>query len=286
MKLVNVGIKTKSREESRKIVDWFGQQGVDSSTQSGTAPNGMYYVENNNILKFSFAMANKSHIKEITMNTEIKVGQKLSEFVTDKGMTCYMDSKGTLFGATYNLKHLGDREVKKVENGYFEASGFGHGWFKISDLANSGKIIGYKTPTELFGGSVAKGTIYVKDVDDTFYYIKGTNRNDLQTLPQEIVETWEPVYEVQEEVIIIGSNSVPVTVGVEKIAFHDRATDVVTLQEIVKLYSACPRAAVGNYLVGLNPSVRSIRIGCDTENHLFSLDEINQIIIAYKRINA
>jgi len=70
------------------------------------------------------------------------------------------------------------------------------------------KIIGYKAPTDLFKGVVIKDTIY-KDFG-TSQVNQYSPENKLQgcySLPKEIVETWEPVYEetIREKIIYIGT---------------------------------------------------------------------------------
>lgn len=63
------------------------------------------------------------------------------------------------------------------------------------------KIIGYKTPFDLYGGEIKKETIYINAFNKN-YYIPSDRENDSDciTLPKEIVETWEPVYEVKFKV--------------------------------------------------------------------------------------
>ncbi len=59
------------------------------------------------------------------------------------------------------------------------------------------EIIGYKCPINLFGTSVKAGTIWVKINTLCTYYILQSGDNG-QHVPQEIVETWEPVYKQEE----------------------------------------------------------------------------------------
>jgi hypothetical protein len=65
----------------------------------------------------------------------------------------------------------------------------------------SRKIIGYKAPCDMFGEYVSKGNIYVKlGQFDYGYYLEKYLHEDDETqnkyyLPNEIVETWEPVFE-------------------------------------------------------------------------------------------
>lgn len=79
------------------------------------------------------------------------------------------------------------------------------------------KIVGYKTPKDLFGGSIVAGTEYRKLRDINKWYAPYTDRTkdifngsnsssaaDLgQTIPAELVEEWEAVYE--DDTFEIGS---------------------------------------------------------------------------------
>lgn len=54
-------------------------------------------------------------------------------------------------------------------------------------------LVGYKCPKDLFGGLVARGTVYEKD--DCCHTYRPINRKDkLYRVPAEVVETWKPVY--------------------------------------------------------------------------------------------
>lgn len=74
-------------------------------------------------------------------------------------------------------------------------------FYKSQKVAHK-KIIGYKSPTDLFNGEVKAGTLYGKDDDGTSEKlcvpIDDTKREEndaFYSLAPEIVETWEPVYE-------------------------------------------------------------------------------------------
>ncbi len=62
------------------------------------------------------------------------------------------------------------------------------------------KIIGYKAPFDMFEGKVKKGDRYIKSIainsDGT--YRKDDGANCYWAMPKEIVETWEPYYEVKK----------------------------------------------------------------------------------------
>lgn len=61
------------------------------------------------------------------------------------------------------------------------------------------KIIGYKAPFDLFDGEIKKGTIYEKRGSFQMYHPPHElDRNMSCGIPDEIVETWEPVYEEEK----------------------------------------------------------------------------------------
>lgn len=66
----------------------------------------------------------------------------------------------------------------------------------------SKKIVGYKAPTDLWGGSIKKGMIFRKAAapNDSYTTDQVTMSNNI---PKELAETWEPVYE-EEKIVIAG----------------------------------------------------------------------------------
>lgn len=76
----------------------------------------------------------------------------------------------------------------------------------LKDFLTMKKIIGYKTPTDLFNGKVVKGTLYQPLSSNNNITYAATVRQGVvldagQTnLPKEIVETWEAVYEEEFKV--------------------------------------------------------------------------------------
>jgi len=74
-------------------------------------------------------------------------------------------------------------------------------WFafytiKFPETEQNKKIIGYKCPVDLFNGRVKAGMIFTSYNDIDLYASKGSDfQKGYFTLPKEIVETWEPVYE-------------------------------------------------------------------------------------------
>jgi hypothetical protein len=55
------------------------------------------------------------------------------------------------------------------------------------------KIIGYKVPYNMFRNNIQKDVVYVKSNNPDYYVPEGAF--SVYSLPKEIVESWEPVYE-------------------------------------------------------------------------------------------
>lgn len=75
------------------------------------------------------------------------------------------------------------------------------------------KIIGYKTPYDLWNGAIKTGDIYQANDADTAYY----NKRGLYSMPKEIVETWEPVYEEKKIVKELQINGITFHISKEGI---------------------------------------------------------------------
>lgn len=131
-----------------------------------------------------------------------------------EAVNAYFRSKGTQMsgshGFVYSKEALVNVQTTKVINhGDFVELTFDQ--FKrlvlkettgmFSDGAVMGrKIVGYKSPIALFGGTLEAGTVFVKVSPIYSLYHPVTNGQtpslvNGHSLAQEIVETWEPVYE-------------------------------------------------------------------------------------------
>lgn len=65
----------------------------------------------------------------------------------------------------------------------------------FNDIIFDNKVlIGYKCPTNLYGGDIKEGEIYKICFNNNFYEPSSIKDTDSLILPKEIVETWEPVY--------------------------------------------------------------------------------------------
>lgn len=70
-------------------------------------------------------------------------------------------------------------------------------YISFSDIVfpETKKIIGYKCPVELFGGKIKPGKIFKYSHTD-IYRAEASDEYNVYMLPKEIVEAWEPVYEL------------------------------------------------------------------------------------------
>lgn len=107
-------------------------------------------------------------------------------------------------------KNFAHTHYLQVENGKYsrgwphEQEGYTNitfNQFKILTNMNTDtkEIIGYKCPSDLYGGAIKAKEIYKKCLNPDFYE-PTTIDNDSVVLPKEIVETWEPVYEEEFKV--------------------------------------------------------------------------------------
>lgn len=60
------------------------------------------------------------------------------------------------------------------------------------------KIIGYKSPIDIPSMDIEKGDLLEKHNDNKYRLVKKQFFGTSDLLPKEIVETWEPVYESDE----------------------------------------------------------------------------------------
>lgn len=95
-------------------------------------------------------------------------------------------------------------------------------------------------------------------------------------------EWFEPVYEEQSKTLILGSNNIIVEIRKNKIYTKDRIISISDLKDIMSHYKATGRIADWSILIDNN--IRCIRIGCESENNRFSINEIQQVIDTYNQI--
>ncbi len=137
-------------------------------------------------------------------------------------------------------------------------------------MENKEEIIGYKAPFDMFKGNVKKGTIYIT-THGTHYTINGKGF-DYQ-VPNEIVETWEPVYKTSEKVLTL-SNGKQVRIAKDKIEAEGKEYAFTTIKTIVY-----PFATPHGHKIEITEGI--VKIGC----WYITVADIKLIIKEYKQLN-
>lgn len=153
-----------------------------------------------------------------------------------------------------------------------------------------GKIIGYKSPMDLFEGTfyLKAGSLFVPvtaaGTTKGSYYAHGTDATTTaysRHLPKQIVETWEPVFAPKTAEVIVGENpSYKVIIDKDSLKVSipgdGVSLDIQLVRDIVK--NLQPQALrLGGYRVQFT----GVKIGCST----FTLEDGEKILEAYDKLN-
>ncbi len=136
------------------------------------------------------------------------------------------------------------------------------------------KIIGYKCPMDLYADSLGVGV----EKGEIFDYKLGTEYRSKKCwkIAQEIVESWEPVYESLEEVINMGEFSITIKDGKASSGPED-ITDA--LKRAVVHFEAC-NYVFGGYTVNIDlDSLKFTKTGCKNTTTTY-----NQWLEIYKKL--
>ena len=137
-------------------------------------------------------------------------------------------------------------------------------------MNNKKKIIGYKLPFDISKGEIKKGTIYYKTNIEEIYSASSSTNTTAWSLPKEIVEQWEPVYEV-DEVEYKLNNSRRVIIKKGGVEVEGKTI----LMELVREFINPPLNKIGNWDVELKEA--KYKIGCWDNITLSDLKEIVKI---------
>lgn len=144
---------------------------------------------------------------------------------------------------------------------------------RTSDIVTDEReILGYKSPINLFGGDIKAGTTFIKNGEDyVWYYAK--DGSESQSVPKEVVETWEAVYEEEKFIVrAIGDKKLNVHVTKKTIIADGVNIDV---DQLKNLYSL---AVIVHPISQSHKAVFSkMQVGC-TE---FTVAELEYIIDTY-----
>lgn len=128
----------------------------------------------------------------------------------------------------------------------------------------TGEIIGYKAPTDLYGGEVKKGEIYKACFNPNFFTPASKDKEDSDNLilPKELVTTWEVVYEevIKSQEIQLGYPARKFTVYKDKIQMvdGDEETRTYTTKDLDELIKRTDKAV----WKGVDFQIMSIQLGC------------------------
>lgn len=257
------------KDGDKKVLKLFNTILPDYNTDWFIGNSGYYYLRLGSKSWDGFATpyTSKKVIKlsEIEFDMEFKIGDKV-RFVKSK------DAIGPL-SRDWADKYLTDGEIYTIRS--FDVDGnpqLKDGKYSLNynkyqfELVVEDKIIGYKAPFDLNEGAVKKGSVYKKGFDYRYYF------NDGYGLPPEIVETWEPVYEKKETVLILGTPGVEITISKKGIFEKSTNFNVGNLKHILQGF---PKNTALN---GYNVSYNTVTIGCQK----FEKEELEKIISIYE----
>ncbi len=141
-----------------------------------------------------------------------------------------------------------------------------------SDSAASGRM-----ETDIANG---RGTV-VKMLD-------GTNSGCNMRVYWEHIRraTKEEVAAIQVKTLTVGSNGITVTIKKGEIKARGNHIPVGVLEKIITEVKEIESYTIGTWSVGLSKDMRFIKVGCSSENNLFSINELQDVINAYNKINS
>jgi hypothetical protein len=130
------------------------------------------------------------------------------------------------------------------------------------------EIIGYLTPSNLWGSEIPKGSVYIKDKNSPGNYCWQDDLHAGYRIPSEIVETWKPVYKE--------TKTLPEISGYKG--------EITQLDKVVK-YGCAHLSAKGieeflaNKSIGINRKINSITLCSGVE---ITIDQLQQIVDYFK----
>ena len=138
------------------------------------------------------------------------------------------------------------------------------------------KIIGYKAPYDLFQGRIKKDNIF--SIPSSYNLVMYTPSHMTRGVATEIVQTWEPVYEEPNIVLVVGVPSIKVTIG--KDGTIKAEGEQIPWGPIERLKNEMRSK---NFFVGVAWDVTYpfVKIGCST----FSREDIVKIWETFAKLN-
>jgi hypothetical protein len=139
-----------------------------------------------------------------------------------------------------------------------------------------GKIIGYKAPFALYGGLIEKGTIY-PNKEDTPEEAEINN----YLVPIEIVRTWEPVYEPEEKVLVLGDKKIEVKIGKGYIRVKEEDFTYEDVEALQRIFIKTSTMMLAEHHI----RITSLHIGCELEGVKVTEQEIREVLQTYRELN-
>lgn len=100
------------------------------------------------------------------------------------------------------------------------------------------KVVGYKVPFDMYDGFIQKDEIYIQYKGNDKLYIPESKKNAIApafySIPKEIVEQWEPMYEKIEKMhtFLLGSSKTQVTISKNKIIAEGSILNISELSQL------------------------------------------------------
>lgn len=150
----------------------------------------------------------------------------------------------------------------------------------------SRQIIGYKAPYDL-GGYKNKGQLFKLTTSDIgkWYEWRNEEGDKSMRMPSEIAENWEAVFFQDSEETIIGKNNTKVKIYSNgKIEFRGEYTEINLVKALIKDFDIEPRPIGTSWKTKIDKSMRFIKIGCDSEDNRFSVNELELVVKIYEKL--
>lgn len=232
-------------------------------------------------MKEEFIVPEQWHIEAYTYE-QAKVISKWfdeSKFGNKQNRTFYQDNCDlTIYGGVSSGDVYGNKIGVKITYGQF-----------LRHILNKNpmkkKIIGYKAPMDMPSWYIKKDDLLCPyNEESTNYVVKTRRNNNSMSLPKELVETWEAVYEEdQTKTLVLGKNGINVIISKSEYINVDNGNFILYF-DIHQIYSTLHGRTAKLKGSKISYTVRypkGVTIGCSE----FELSEIKQIIDAYEEIN-
>lgn len=168
---------------------------------------------------------------------------------SESGYCCYQGYLGHLGTRGFFTPNKGDLVEISLEQ------------FKVDVLKEIKEIIGYKSPMDLFNGTVVAGSLFVPvtgigGVKEGMWYRHATTTSGYSRyLPKEIVETWEPVYKKEFINLLLGNPIREFIVSSKKVSMHGYTFSKEEVTDAMNLFTT--------HLIGkISSHISKVQFGC------------------------